>query len=403
MAKFFHGWLVVWAAHLLLAIAFGIAYSFTTLFSHLQSEFSANRAWIASIFSAAAFLYYTIGAWAGYLSDKIPPRGLVAAGVISLGLGLAGSSFGNSLGSIIFIYGLGIGIGVGLIYTPAVRSVQAWFVNLRGRATGLAVTGTGLGTLLAPILTSCLLSHYSWREVLRLLALGVVIIGLPSAYFIESDPRKRGCFPDGIPSRTTRIDSDRSLTSVTLKQAIRLKSFWLLYAVILLASVGLFVPFVHMVPYVRDIGLPETTGAMLVGLIGVGNILGRFGLSRLADRIGRHHALTLFTIGMAASLLFWLVAGDIPGLVVFSLIFGAMYGSCVALYPTVATDRFGARHSGAIIGFLYTGVGIAAVVGPPIAGLFFDQTHSYHYPILGSAVLCGCSAWLNVKMNMLDT
>lgn len=57
-------------------------------------------------------------------------------------------------------------------------------------------------------------------------------------------------------------------------------------------------------------------------------------------------------------------------------------GGCVGLYPAVAADLFGARHIGAMLGYLYTAVGVAALLGPTVTGFVFDRTGSYLDPIL---------------------
>jgi hypothetical protein len=50
---------------------------------------------------------------------------------------------------------------------------------------------------------------------------------------------------------------------------------------------------------------------------------------------------------------------------------------CIFLY-------FGVRQAGAIIGSLYTSVGIGSLVGPTLAGVAFDWHQSYTLPILVS-------------------
>ena len=54
-------------------------------------------------------------------------------------------------------YGLGVGLGVGCAYVPAIGAVQRWFVRRRGFASGLAVSGIGVGTLVMPPLASLLI------------------------------------------------------------------------------------------------------------------------------------------------------------------------------------------------------------------------------------------------------
>lgn len=57
----FHGWYMVGAVHLLLALTFGAAYSFGAFFTSLQANFDAGRFSTASIFSLTALIYYVVG------------------------------------------------------------------------------------------------------------------------------------------------------------------------------------------------------------------------------------------------------------------------------------------------------------------------------------------------------
>ncbi|MCW0134288.1 hypothetical protein OIV41_33070, partial [Burkholderia pseudomallei] len=84
---FFRGWYVVIAAHLLLALIFGAAYSFGAFFGQLQSSFGVGRFSVASIFSLTAFIYYAVGVFAGSIADRTSTRKVVGAGVVLLALG----------------------------------------------------------------------------------------------------------------------------------------------------------------------------------------------------------------------------------------------------------------------------------------------------------------------------
>ena len=54
------------------------------------------------------------------------------------------------------------------------------------------------------------------------------------------------------------------------------------------------------------------------------------------------------------------------GLAVFALLFGLCYGGLVALNPALAADYFGGRNAGGIIGVLYSGVAIGALLGTAV-------------------------------------
>jgi len=71
-------------------------------------------------------------------------------------------------------------------------------------------------------------------------------------------------------------------------------------------------------------------------------------------------------------------------LVVFAVIMGTGYGGYVGLAPAVVVELFGIRTLGRVLGALYTSAGVAALMGPPLAGFVIDRTGSYHWAIVGS-------------------
>jgi MFS family permease len=170
-----------------------------------------------------------------------------------------------------------------------------------------------------------------------------------------------------------------------LREAITSSPFLSLYAACLICSFGLFVPFVHLVPYALDHGVAQSMAVALLAVIGVGSTVGRFFLGGMADRLGRQRAVALMFVGMALSLLVWLSSDAMAGLAIFALAYGVFYGGFVAILPALVMDRFGGRNVGGIIGALYTSIALGTLVGPSAAGFAFDISHSYTLAIVGSA------------------
>lgn len=163
--------------------------------------------------------------------------------------------------------------------------------------------------------------------------------------------------------------------------AIRTRQFIGLYAARLICAFGVFVPFVHLVPYALDLHVSQSSAVFLLGMIGIGSTAGRFFLGGLADRMGRPLSLVAMHVGIAALLAIWAMAGNFWMLAVFAFLFGVFYGGWVAIIPSVATDYFGGRNIGSIIGILYTSVAFGTLIGPSAAGFIFDMNHSYLLPI----------------------
>lgn len=383
--RIFYGWFVVAATFAVTFVGFGSAYSFGAFLLSLQHDFAASRGSVSLAFSLAGFFYFGLGVVTGPLADRWGARHLAVFGMLLTGLGLATASVARSLTEVYAAYGLGVGLGIGCSYVPAVGAVQRWFVRRRGFASGLAVSGIGVGTLVMPPLVSLLIETLGWRETYLALGIFAVLFGAGMALLIEDDPGRRGLGPDG-----DRLQSDALPTEAvgaSVGKAITSPRFVGLYTACFICSFGLFVPFVHLVPYALDHGVTPSAAVLLVGAIGIGSTVGRFLLGDAADRLGRPLSFLLMFVGMGLAFVVWLFATSFWPLAAFALVFGVFYGGFVALAPAVIIDYFGARNASSLIGILYTSVAFGTLIGPSAAGFAFDLSGSYTLPILLSAVV----------------
>ncbi|KWZ34199.1 MFS transporter [Burkholderia anthina] len=390
-SRLFYGWYVVAAAFTVTFVGFGSAYTFSAFVESLQRDFAASRGQISLVFSLAGFLYFGFGIVSGPLADRFGSRRLAVAGMLLTGAGLAAAGAAHTLLQVYVAYGLGVGFGVGCAYVPAVGAVQRWFVRRRGFASGLAVAGIGVGTLVMPPLASALIAQVGWRGAYFTLAALVLVLGAGMSLLIENDPRRRGLLPDGDAPGGGSRDAAAASTGAnahagaTVREAVTSRPFASLYAACLVCSFGVFVPFVHLVPYALDHGVAPSTAVLLLGAIGVGSTAGRFFLGGLADRFGRRASLLAMFAGMAVALVAWAGAGTVATLAAFALVFGVFYGGWVAVLPAVVMDYFGGRNVSAIIGILYTSVAFGTLIGPAAAGFIYDAGGGYLVPILASA------------------
>jgi MFS family permease len=398
-SRVFHGWLVVAAAFAVTLIGFGSAYTFSAFVDSLQRDFAASRGSVSLVFSLAGFLYFGLGVISGPLADRWGSRRLCMAGMLLVAVGLCAASVARTLTQVYVAYGLGIGLGVGCSYVPALGAVQRWFVRHRGLASGIAVSGIGVGTLVMPPLAAFLVAAVGWRHAY--LALGVIaaVVGVGMALLIENDPRDRGLAPDG-----DVLSADGPTgppAGFTVREAVRSRRFFGLYAACLICSFGIFVPFVHLIPYALDHGIPRASAVLLLGGVGVGSTAGRFFLGGIADKLGRERALMVMFGGMALTSLIWACSTGFWGLTVFALTYGVFYGGFVAILPALTMDYFGGRHVSSIIGVLYTSIAFGTLIGPSAAGFAFDVSHSYTLPILigvcgnviAALIMVGVSKW----------
>ena len=115
------------------------------------------------------------------------------------------------------------GVGNGLMYVTSMVTVQHYFDKRRAMATGIAVSGSGVGTLTFGLLTSYLLDEVGWQWTLRIQAaiiLGGVLCGalyrpLPQAELCEAHEKEQ-LISDGEKSDYGGTDTSKTEGS-TLK------------------------------------------------------------------------------------------------------------------------------------------------------------------------------------------
>ena len=323
--RVFAGWWVVAGAFICMMTGYAVAYSFAAFFRPLEIEFGAQRGETSLVFSISAFLYFLLGFPAGLIGDRLGPRPVVVGGLLLVAVGLVlASRATRRCGRSISATASASGVGVGFSYVPSVAAVQRWFVRRRGTASGIAVAGIGVGTLIGAPLAHELIADLGWRRTYLVLAVLTAVGAVVAGMLVRRSPERYGLAPDGDP-----LPPPGSVPAgLSVGEALRTGPFWAIYTGALLMSFGLFAPFVHLVPYARDVGLGEGFGVMLIVLLGVGSTVGRFLFASVTNWLGRRLSFAMMYVGAGLMLVMWSLSTSGPALIAFALVFGAfMAGS----------------------------------------------------------------------------
>lgn len=371
-------WLVVAGAFTTNAVGFGILYSFTVFFPSILEEFGGGRGSTSIIASVAGAVMLGTGGVVGRLTDRFGPRKMVLAGAVLVALGLLLASVSQTIWQVYSSYGLLLGLGVGSSFLPSNTAVGQWFTRRRGLATGLAVAGSGVGSIIMAPLAERLIASYGWRIALRSFGLIGLALLLLAALLI----RGRG---------------GRHTTSV-LTSMLGSSTFKTLYLAAFVGSYAYWIPFVHIVPYARDRGLTTAAAALLVTVTGALNIVGRVALGAAADRIGRLRIFQVAVAAMAVSIFLWPLAADRTGLTLFVAAYGFFAGAFISLLFALTADYFGIERLPGVTGLLNTAAALGTLMGAPITGAIFDGTGSYTPAILVAGAAMAASALVSLSL-----
>jgi MFS family permease len=397
--RIFYGWVIVAAGFIILVLEYGCQYSYGIFFTELCTDLGWTGTMVSGAYSLFMVTHGVTYSLAGSFNDRHGPRLTLMISIIAMSTGYAIMSTISAPWQLYTFYGVMIATGLSFGYMPVASSVPRWFVKSRGTALGITVAGIGMGTLLLAPFAQFLIFKFDWRSAYLILAGLFFIIVFPVSRLMRLDPSEKGLCPYGTEETPVgnkpSHNSPLSPVDFTVRQAIKTRTFWLLFAMYALVLIPTEMVMVHLKAYAVHFGVAEMTAAITLGLVGGVSIVGRIVIGRVSDRIGRRASFIIVFLLMAVMMLWLLEARQPWQFYLFSAIFGFGYGGFVPLFPAVVGDWFGMKFHGSIFGVLSLAVAIGGAIGPLLAGYVFDITGSYDIAIIVGAVAlfiaAGCS------------
>ena len=391
--RLFYGWVVVITCLIIATVVFGISYSFGVFLKSLGGEFGLTRGATSAVFSVYMLLFSVFGILGGWALDRYGPRIIVVFMGLFTGLSLLLTSQANSSWQLFISYSLLLAIGVGPAYIVVMSTALRWFDKKRGLALGIVGSGIGFGTLLMAPFATYLISNFGWRMAYIIIGSIAWLVVIPLSRLLKKNPSEIGALPDGAkpdsgemgidePSREANTRS----TELSLVQASRTSNFWLLGAIWLLYSFCYLMLVTHLVPHATDIGIPVMEAAVILSLMGGGNIAGRLLMGRVSDSIGRKATAIICALLVVGAMMWLIWSQDLWMLYLFGIVFGFSFGGLDPAVTALIGDSFGLRSIGVIMGTLNVAWGIGSAIGPAVGGFVFDASKSYSMAFLAGAL-----------------
>ncbi|MEA5388127.1 MFS transporter [Haloarculaceae archaeon H-GB2-1] len=199
----YYGWVVVGACFLGAFLVYGLISSFGVFLGHIVEAFDLSHARAAVVFSVQSAMIYGGASVLGFLVDRYSIRRLYVLGALLLGAGLLGASQAGSILALIVWYGVVGGAGAALVVIIAYVTPPRWFRERRGLATGVATSGSGVGALVFPALSSFLIGRIGWQPAYLALATLTVALLLVGAAVIAKTPAAFGAASAGTPEESS--------------------------------------------------------------------------------------------------------------------------------------------------------------------------------------------------------
>jgi len=399
LSKHFHyGWVIaivgacIQSAHALSVYSFGVFLRPITL------EFGWERGAMSIAASLAGVEMGFLAIITGKLCDKFGPRVLVTFSGIVLGTAFLLMTRIDSLWQVYLFWGVGMGTAASCSVVPILSTIPRWFVQKRGVAISITVTGFGLGAMISPLLAQLLISSYGWRQSFMILGIVAWIIIIPLAQLMKQNPEQMGLRPYGELEDTVDKEVEDPKQGFTFKEALKAGPFWIFVSIQALWFFCLQTIVVHITPHAVDIGIPEITAASILAFVAGSSVAARFSMGFVSDKLGSRLALSLCLVLSTLALLWLLFTSEVWAFYIFAVLFGLAYGGVIPLLTVVPSELFGIRSLGVILGalILYSHIGSAA--GAPLSGYIFDTTGSYRLALIILVVFSAMATILSMVL-----
>ncbi|MFF1883322.1 MFS transporter [Pseudarthrobacter sp. NPDC058196] len=412
-------WMVAAVAFLALVGAAGFRAAPGVLMVPLQQEFGWSTTVLSAAVSINLVLFGLTAPFAAALMERFGIRAVTATALVLIGLGSALTVLVNQSWQILLTWGLLIGLGTGsMALVFAATIANTWFTKNRGLVIGILTAGSAAGQLVFLPFIALLAQDPGWRQASLLIAAGALAVVPLVLKFLKNSPADVGVLPYGAlpPAAADALepegakppaaaDGPRANAAVralqVLRRAIKVRTFWALaagFAICGATTNGLIGT--HFIPSAHDHGMPETTAAGLLAVVGVFDIIGTIASGWLTDRFNPRVLLAVYYQfrGIGLLVLPLLLNAEVqPSMIVFVVIYGLDWVATVPPTAAICRETFGADGS-VVFGWVFAAHQLGAAAAAIAAGALRDATGHYTYAWMGAAAMCTIAAVISATI-----
>jgi OFA family oxalate/formate antiporter-like MFS transporter len=368
-------WLIALAA-VFMQLALGAVYAWSVFRNPLAKQFGWTISQVTLTFTIAIFVLGIAAFFGGLWLNRKGPRIVAVTGGTLYGLGVFLASLSaHKLWWLYLSYGLIGGVGLGFGYIVPLAVLVKWFPDRRGLITGIAVGGFGAGALVTAPLATRLIHSVGVLHTFAYLGVGYLVVTVISGLFMRNPPA--GWTPEGW-TPTALENSQRAGHDYTLSEALKTWQWYALWLLLFLNTCAGISVISQESPIFQELtAVTAVTAAGMVGVVSIGNAVGRVFWAWVSDWITRR--MTFAIMFVVQAFLFWYFPNIATASLITVVAFVVLmcYGGGFGTMPAFAADYFGPRNVGPIYGLMLTAWGCASAFGPLLIAHMREVDGSY--------------------------
>ena len=374
MNRINYSWLILGAGFAILFFSGGSRFAFGLMLKPMSEDLEVSR----STLSLAVTMFMVVSAVAmpfvGRLVDRWSLRGTIAIGVVVGAAGLALMGQVQSSWQVFIVYGVVYALGNSATsIAPVVVMVSQWFVERRGVATSVAVSGNAIGQLFIVAALASLLVAIGWQSSFTILAVANFAILLPvTLLVVRSRPPATTALDDGTPGE------EAAPQPLTLRQALSSRPFLLLVGIYTICGFQDFFVATHVVAFAQDQGVGDVLAGNLLAWMGVMGLIGVLVAGVMADALGASRPTALCFVMRIGIFALILLAQNTPAILAFGLLYGFTFLITAPLTVVFLGNIYGPHRLGTLTGTVSMIHQIMGGLGALAGGWIFDVAGSYN-------------------------
>ncbi|KAL5004460.1 hypothetical protein ScPMuIL_017916 [Solemya velum] len=371
-------WVIILSSFMIISLGACHAYGSGVLYTALLERYHepvTKTTWLGSM----SFAVFALAAPLGSVVINIYTcRLCVLIGGVTTLVGYGTSFFVNKMDYLFVTLSLTTGIGQSLCYTGGLIILGYYFEENPSLATGIVVTGAGVGMLAMPPFTQFLINTYSLQGAFLILG----VTGFQTCVFgslLRPHPLER--------KRKIRVEhnkisqnffrrfnfSNDCLQHIDIFTNVQFLSF---LACCLTWCAGVGIALLYLPAYYVSRGSTDIEASFLVTFVGIGSIISRILVGLFVNDETVNARMVFFALlGLAgtSTCFLTLYTGTYAGKVASSLVLGLYTGGEYSIFSAVLLEMMGLERLASSVGASLLVCGIGYLVGPPMAGKMRDM------------------------------